>query len=37
MENIQTQVLEYPKVEELLDDRNADVFDPVLLNRPLKL
>ena len=32
MENIETQGLEYQKVEELLDDRNADVFDLVLLN-----
>ena len=32
MENIETQGLEYQKLEELLDDRNAYVFDPVLLN-----
>ena len=32
MENIETQGLEYQKVEELLDDRNDDFFDLVLLN-----
>ena len=32
MENIETHGLEYQKVEELLDHRNADVFYPVLLN-----
>ena len=32
MENIETHGLEYQKVEELLEDRNADVFDPILLN-----
>ena len=32
MENIETQGLEYKKVEELLEDRNANVFDPILLN-----
>ena len=36
MENIETQGLEYQKVEELLEDRNADVFDPVLLNGPIE-
>ena len=37
MENIETQGLKYQKVEELLDDRNADVFDPVLLNGPIEV
>ena len=36
MENIETHGLEYQKVEELLDDRNVDVFDPVLLNGPIE-
>ena len=36
MENIETRGLEYKKVEELLDDRNVDVFDPVLLNGPIE-
>ena len=36
MKNIEDQGLEYQKVEELLEDRNADVFDPVLLNGPIK-
>ena len=36
MENIETQGLEYRKVEELLEDRNANVFDPFLLNGPIK-
>ena len=36
MENIETQGLEYHKVEELLEDRNADVFYPILLNGPIE-
>ena len=36
MENIEIQGLEYQKVEEVLDDRNADVFDLVLLNGPIE-
>ena len=36
MENIETQSLEYQKVEDLSDDRNVDVFDPVLLNGPIE-
>ena len=36
MENIETQGLEYQKVEELLDDRNDDFFDLVLLNGPIE-
>ena len=36
MENIETQGLEYQTVEELLGDRNADVFDPILLNGPIE-
>ena len=37
MENIETEVLEYQKVEELLEDRNADVFELFLLNGPIKV
>ena len=36
MENIETHGLQYKKVEELEDDRNADVLDPVLLNGPIE-
>ena len=36
MENIEDQGLEYQKVEEPLEDRNADVFYPVLLNGPIE-
>ena len=36
MENIETRGLDYQKVEELLEDRNADVFDPILLNGPIE-
>ena len=36
MENIETQGLEYQEVEELLDDGNADVFYPILLNGPIE-
>ena len=37
MENIETRGLEHKKVEELLDDRNANVSDPVLLNGPIEV
>ena len=36
MKNIETRGLEYQNVEEMLDDRNADVFDPILLNGPIE-
>ena len=36
MENIEDQGLEYHRVQELLEDRNADVFELVLLNGPIK-
>ena len=35
MENIETQGLKNQKVEELLEDRNVDVFDLVMLNGPI--
>ena len=36
MENIESEGLEYQIVEQLLDDRNADVLDLVLLNGPIE-
>ena len=37
MDNIEDQGLEYQKVEELLEDRNTDVFYLVLLNGPIEV
>ena len=36
MKNIETRGLEYQNIEEMLDDRNSDVFDPILLNGPIE-
>ena len=36
MKNIETRGLEYQNVEEMLDDRNVDVFEPILLNGPIE-
>ena len=36
MKNIETRGLEYQNIEEMLDDRNANVFDPILLNGPIE-
>ena len=36
MENIEDQGLEHHKLEELLEDRNVDVFYPILLNGPIE-
>ena len=35
VENVEAQNLEYQKVEELFEDRDAEVFDTILLNRPV--
>ena len=35
IENVEAQNLEYHKIEELFEDKDAEVFDTILLNGPL--
>ena len=37
VENVEAQNLEYQKVEELFEDRDAEVFDTILLNGPIDI
>ena len=35
VEIVESQILEYQKIEELFEDRDAEVFDTILLNGPI--